>query len=102
SGLDALLSEFVGQILVLLAQTVSMWGVIVGDLDGIVLDADIAFQSAEKFSGYVRGIPLRKGFAQSLTHLVNSGLGHQGHGHLSVTDVEVERTGPMPTQGLVE
>jgi hypothetical protein len=43
--------EFVGQILVLLAQTVSMWGVIVGDLDGIVLDADIAFESAEKFSG---------------------------------------------------
>jgi hypothetical protein len=49
--LDALLLEFVGQILVLLAQTISMWGVIVGDLDGIVLDADIAFQSAEKFSG---------------------------------------------------
>jgi hypothetical protein len=29
-------------------------------------------------------------------------LGHQGHGHLSVTDVEVECTSPMPTQGLVE
>jgi hypothetical protein len=43
--------EFVGQVLVLLAQTVWMWSVVVGDLDGIVLDADIAFESAEKFSG---------------------------------------------------
>src|ERR1700716_2190942 len=50
----------------------------------------------------MRDIPVRKGFAQSLTHLVNSRLGHQGHGHLSVADVEIERTGPMPTQGLVE
>lgn len=45
---------------------------------------------------------MRKGLSQSLTHLVNSRLGHQGHGHLSVTDVEVQRTSPMPTQGLVE
>jgi len=29
-------------------------------------------------------------------------LGQQGHTHLSVADVEIERTGPMPTQGLVE
>ena len=50
----------------------------------------------------MRGIPLRKRLAQSLTHLVNSRLGHQCHGHLSVTDVEVEGTSPMPTQGLVE
>jgi hypothetical protein len=33
---------------------------------------------------------------------MNSRLGHQCHGHLSVPDVEVERTSPMPTQGLVE
>src|ERR1700738_601234 len=79
-----------------------MWGVIVGDQNCIVLDTHVAFESAENVSGQVRGIPVRKGFAQSLTHLVNSRLGHQGHGHLSVTDVEVERTGPMPTQGLVE
>src|ERR1700738_4846560 len=79
-----------------------MWGVIVGDQNCIVLDTHVAFESAENVSGQVRGIPLRKGLAQSLTHLVNSRLGHQRHGHLSVTDVEVERTGPMPTQGLVE
>ena len=54
------MAEFVGQILVLLAQTVSMWGVIVSDQDGIVLDADIAFQSAENFSGEVSGIPIQK------------------------------------------
>ena len=54
------MSEFVGEILVLLAQTVSMWGVIVGDLDGIVLDADIAFESAEKFSGEVERHPIEK------------------------------------------
>src|ERR1700686_990631 len=79
-----------------------MWGVIVGNQDRILLDTHIAFESAENVCGQVRGIPVRKGFAQSLTHLVNSRLGHQGHGHLSVTDVEVERTGPMPTQGLIE
>src|ERR1700738_2585521 len=88
--------------LVLLAQQVLMWGVIVGNQDRIVLDTHIAFESAENVCGQVRGIPLRKGLAQSLTHLVNSRLGHQRHGHLSVADVEVERTGPMPTQGLVE
>ena len=51
----------------------------------------------------MRGIPLRKRLAQSLTYLVNSRLVEdQCHGHLSVTDVEVEGTSPMPTQGLVE
>ena len=32
---------------------------------------------------------MRKGLAQSLTHLVNGRLGHQRHGHLSVADVEI-------------
>ena len=45
---------------------------------------------------------MRKGFAQSSAHLVNGRLGHQGHGHLSITDVEVKRTSPMPAQGLVK
>ena len=45
---------------------------------------------------------MTKGFAQSLTHLVNSGLGQQRQGHLTVADVEIKRTGSMPTQGLVE
>ena len=45
---------------------------------------------------------MTKGFAQSLTHLVNSRLGHQRHGHLTVADVEIKRTGSMPTQSLVE
>ena len=54
------------------------------------------------FYSILRGIPLRKGLTQSLAHLVNRSLGHQCHGHLSVTDVEVERTSPMPTEGLVE
>ena len=29
------------------------------------------------------------------------GLGDQRHGHLAVTDVEVHRSGPVPSQGLM-
>ena len=50
-GLDALLAEFGGQVFVMLTQAVLMWSIIVGDQDGIVLDAHIAFQSAEDVSG---------------------------------------------------
>src|SRR5271165_2923409 len=51
SRFDAFLSKFVGQIFVLLAQTVLVWGVIVGDQDRIVLDTHIAFESSENVSG---------------------------------------------------
>jgi hypothetical protein len=50
-GLNALLSEFGGQIFVVLTQAVLLWSIIIGDQDGIVLDAHIAFQSAEDVSG---------------------------------------------------
>ena len=36
---------------VMLTQAVLMWSIIVGDQDGIVLDADIAFEGTEDVSG---------------------------------------------------
>ncbi len=44
----------------------------------------------------------RQGGVENRLTMVNRRLGHQGHGHLSITDVEVEGPSPMPTQGLVE
>ena len=35
----------------MLTQAVLMWSIIVGDQDGIVLDADIAFEGTEDVSG---------------------------------------------------
>ena len=67
------------------------------------LNADIAFESAEKFSGSVERRPVEKKVGPVFDASGGSSrLGHQRHGHLSVTDVEVEGTSPMPTQGLVE
>ena len=67
-----------------------MWGVVVGDQDRIVLDAYIAFESPENVSGQVRGIPARKGAAQTLAHLVDGCLSQQSHSHLSVADIEID------------
>ena len=79
-----------------------MWSVIIGDQDCIVDNTQIAFEGTEDLSGQVSGIPLRKRAAESLAHLMNGSLSHQSHSHLSVADIEIERTGPMPTQGLVK
>src|SRR4029077_6715185 len=84
------------------AQTFLMWSIIVGDQDGIVFDAHIAFQSAEDVSCQVCGVPLTEGLTQTLTRLVDGSLNQQHHSHLPVADVEVERAGPMPTKGLIE
>ena len=58
--LDAFLAEFAGQVFIMLAQVLLMWGVIIGDQDCVVLDADIALERAKDLSGQVSGIPLRK------------------------------------------
>jgi hypothetical protein len=79
-----------------------MWSVIIGDQDGIVDHTQIAFEGTEDLSGQVSGIPVRKRSAKPLTHLMDGSLSHKSHRHLSVADIEIERTGPMPTQGLVK
>jgi len=40
--------------------------------------------------GEVGGVPLAEGFSDSLPELVNDGLGNEAHGHLAVSDVQVE------------
>jgi hypothetical protein len=86
----------------MLAQELLVWSVIIGDQDCIVHNTQIAFEGAKDLSGQVRGIPARKGVPELLTHLVDCGLSHQSHSHLSVANIKIERTGPMPTQGLVK
>src|ERR1700756_979381 len=86
----------------MLAQKFLMWSVVVGDQDGIVKDTQVAFEGTEDLSGQVRGIPVRKRAAEPLAYLGDGRLSHQSHRHLSVADIEIERTGPMPTQGLVK
>ena len=87
---------------VVLAQPLLVRCVVVGDKDGVIFDAYIAFQRAKNFSSQMCDIPLGKRLSQSLGHLMNGRLGQQGHAHLPVADIEIERTSPMPTQGLVE
>ena len=47
-------------------------------------------------------IPRLVGGAEALAELVDEGLGQQRQGHLAIADIEVERAGRLPTQGLVE
>src|SRR5262252_5320043 len=49
----------------------------------------------------MRGLPVAKGFAQTLAHLMDSGLGQQSQAHLAVADMKIECPGPMPTQSLI-
>lgn len=78
-----------------------MRGVVVGDHDGVVVDANVAFEPVEKILGQMAGVPGLEGFGEALAELVESGLGEQGHGHLSVADVEVEGSGAVPSKVLV-
>ena len=47
------------------------------------------------------GVPSTVGLAEQAAQTVEHGLGDQRHGHLAVTDVEVHRSGPVPSQGLM-
>src|ERR1700693_968662 len=67
-----------------------------------VLLFDFAACLLKDVPGQVCGVPLAKGLAQPMTHLVNGRLSQQRHAHLSVADIEIKGPGPLPAKGLVE
>lgn len=101
-GIDAFGLQFFGEIFVVFSQELRVWSVVVGDDDGVVFNSQIAFDAPKEILGEVEGIPLAEGFSEALAQLVNGGLGEQSHGHLSVADVEIEGSGALPAEGLIE
>ena len=79
-----------------------VWGVVIGDDDGIVLDPQIAFQTTEEVLGQMERIPLGKRLAQTLAELMDERLGNQGQVHLPGANIQVECAGPFPAQVLLE
>ena len=63
---DALAVEAAGKVLEVLAQTLDVWGVVVGDEDGVAADADVAFQGAEEFLGQMRRVRGGEGGAEAV------------------------------------
>ena len=83
------------------AQVLRLRGIIVGDDDGIVGDADVALESSEEVFGQVGSIPLSNGQIESLAELMNGGLSDEGHGHVPVADVQIKSPGALPPEGLI-
>ncbi len=52
-----------------------VWGVVIGDDDGIVFDPQIAFQTTEEVLGHMERIPFGKRLAQTLAELMDERLG---------------------------
>ncbi len=85
----------------MLAEAIGVGGVVEGDEDGVVVDADVTVESGEQVRGEVLGVPGAEGFAEALARLVEDGLGDEGEGHGAVADVEVESAGAVPAKGLI-
>ena len=93
--------QLCGQTLVMCPEPFAIGSVIVRYDDRIMDDSNIPFYAEEEVFGKVAGIPGAKRFTESAPEPVNSGLGHQGHGHLSVADVQVHRTCSLPAERLI-
>ena len=76
--------------------------IVVGDHHRIVVNPQVSIESGQQVLSQVTGVPCGQGRGQALAELMEDGLGHEGQGHLSVADVEVEGSGALPSQGLVE
>lgn len=100
-GINAFGAKDVGETLVVLAETVGVGGVVEGDEDGVVGDADVAVECGEEMVGEMLGVPGEEGIAEALAGLVEDGLGDEGQGHGAVADVKVECAGAVPAEGLV-
>ena len=76
--------------------------VVIGHAEGVLLNPHVAFQTAEEISGEVDRIPLIKRRPQTLAQLMDERLGQEGHGHLSVPDVEVQGARAFPAEVLIK
>src|SRR5260370_409056 len=81
---------------------VGVLSVVIRDKDCVILDSHITVQTQEEVSRQMRGIPLPKWLLQPGSQLVDDRLGNQRHAHLTVADVQVQRPGTFPAQGLIE
>lgn len=82
--------------------TLGIRSVVIGDEDGVVIHAQIAFQSTEQMLGQMEGVPFVKGRTQALSELADERLCDQGQGHLPQTNVKIECACALPTQILFE
>ena len=62
------------------AQQLRIGGVVIGHQNGVLADADVAFQALEEVAGEVFGVPVGGGLAQAQAQLVDGGVGDKGHG----------------------
>lgn len=85
----------------MLTELLGMRGVIEGDGDGFVMDADIAVNSVKEVLGEMPGLPVRERGAESLSELMSGGLSEKCHGHVAVADVEILSACAIPAQGLL-
>jgi hypothetical protein len=85
----------------MLAQERSVGSIVIGNDYCVLVNADIAFESVEKIAGQVLSIPIGYGLPQLLPEHMNTGLCDESHGHVSIADIEVEDSCPMPTKSLV-
>src|SRR6516165_6558611 len=85
----------------MLAQSLRVLGVVIGYKDRVVLNSYVSFESREVGISHVLGVPVRRGRGEPLAELVNRGLGHQGHRHLTVANIEIARPCTVPAECLM-
>ncbi len=101
AGVDVFAFEDLGQVFVMGFEQVRMGGIVEGNDDGVIANADIAVDAAEDGGGEVGGVPDGAGIAEALVELMADGLGDERQGHLTESDVEVEGAGAFPAEGLI-
>lgn len=97
---DVFGGETFGEVFEVLSPELGVWSVVEGDDDGVAMDTDIAIETAQEFLGERTSFVSSPRLAETLTQLVEGGLRDERHGHLGITDVEVECTRAFPAQVL--
>ena len=85
---------------VYVSEMICVRRVVVGHEDGFAADPHVPFEALEDRLGQMGGVPTGDRFAESLPQLRDEGLGDQGEGHVAVSNVEVEGSGPVPAQSV--
>jgi len=101
SGIDPFGLKSLRESLEVGTQPLGFGRVVIGDKNGVPLDADVPIPCRQALLGEVGGIPPAEGLTQTLTQLMEDGLSHEGERHLAVANMEVEGAGALPAQGLV-
>src|SRR6266581_583218 len=84
------------------SQQRGVWRIIERHHNGLLFDSNVSFQAFKEIAGQMSGVPLHEGRSQALPQLVDGGLGHQHHCQMTVADIQVERSGAVPAQSLIE